>query len=427
MLSSLDIRDTKQLQEYLVARSEDMNSDIILKVSTILSDVKKKKDEALRSYTKEFDHIELDTFRVSDEEVQEAANRADPYFVECMKKAKENIEFFHKAQIQSGYRLEKENGIYLGQRVLPLDSVGIYVPGGRAQYPSSVLMNAIPASIAGVKRIVMITPPSKDGGLHPNIAAAAMIAGVSELYIVGGAQGIAALAYGTESIQKVDKIVGPGNIFVATAKKLVYGIVDIDMIAGPSEILVIADKHAKPSFVAADLLSQAEHDPLASSILLSTDEALIEEVNKQLKLQSNTLPKKRIVEQSLKDYGKSMLCSSIEECIEISNRIAPEHLELMVEQPQAYLDQVRHAGSVFMGYYTCESIGDYYGGTNHVLPTSGTARFSSALGVDSFIKKSSFLYYTKEALRCHGDDIIKMAQQEDLDAHAQAVKVRMHE
>lgn len=427
MLSSLDIRDTKQLQEYLVARSEDMNSDIILKVSTILSDVKKKKDEALRSYTKEFDHIELDTFRVSDEEVQEAANRADPYFVECMKKAKENIEFFHKAQIQSGYRLEKENGIYLGQRVLPLDSVGIYVPGGRAQYPSSVLMNAIPASIAGVKRIVMITPPSKDGGLHPNIAAAAMIAGVSELYKVGGAQGIAALAYGTESIQKVDKIVGPGNIFVATAKKLVYGIVDIDMIAGPSEILVIADKHAKPSFVAADLLSQAEHDPLASSILLSTDEALIEEVNKQLKLQSNTLPKKRIVEQSLKDYGKSMLCSSIEECIEISNRIAPEHLELMVEQPQAYLDQVRHAGSVFMGYYTCESIGDYYGGTNHVLPTSGTARFSSALGVDSFIKKSSFLYYTKEALLSYGEDIMEMAQQEDLDAHAQAVKVRMHE
>lgn len=427
MLSAINVNDTAKLQTYLASRSEDINQDIIIKVSEILSNVKQEKDIALFRYTKEFDQIELDQIRVSDEEIEEAASKADAYFIECMEKAKANIEFFHQAQVQQGYHLDKEYGIALGQRVLPLDSVGIYVPGGRAQYPSSVLMNAIPARIAGVKRIVMVTPPSKDGGLHPNIAAAAKLAGVNELYKVGGAQAIAALAYGSESIKKVDKIVGPGNIFVATAKKLVYGIVDIDMIAGPSEILVIADKGANPSYVAADLLSQAEHDPLASAILLSNDERLIEAVNIELKKQSDVLPKKEIIQASLENYGTSMLCRSIEECIAISNEIAPEHLELMVEHPQIYLSMVRHAGSVFMGYYTCESIGDYFGGTNHVLPTSGTARFSSALGVDSFIKKSSFLYYTKQALQVYGNDIIEMAEQEHLQAHAQAVKVRMIE
>ncbi|MEG0274510.1 MAG: histidinol dehydrogenase, partial [Longicatena sp.] len=290
---------------------------------------------------------------------------------------------------------------------------------------SSVLMNAIPARIAGVKRIVMITPPSADGSLHPNIAAAALVAGVSEIYKVGGAQSIGALAYGTQSIAKVDKIVGPGNIFVATAKKLVFGTVDIDMIAGPSEILVIADEGANPNYIAADLLSQAEHDPLASSILVTTSDTLIDEVNIALRKQCDVLPKKEIAQASLKDYGKSILCSSIEECIEISNAIAPEHLELMIQNPKQYLDLVKHAGSVFLGYQTCESIGDYYGGTNHVLPTSGTARFSSALSVDSFIKKSSYLYYTKEALDCYGNDIIEIAQQEELEAHANAVRVRM--
>ena len=342
-----------------------------------------------------------------------------------MLKAKENIEFFHRAQVQNSYLQQKEMGIYLGQRVLPLSAVGIYVPGGRAQYPSSVLMNAIPAKVAGVSRIVMVTPPNAQGGINPNIAFAAKIAGVTEIYRVGGAQAIAALAYGTESIPAVDKIVGPGNIFVASAKKLVYGKVDIDMIAGPSEILVIADEGADPVCAAADLLSQAEHDPMASAILLSTSEKLIQEVNEELKKQSAVLPKREIVEKSLADYGKSILCDSLEECIAFANAIAPEHLELMVREPMKYLNSVRNAGSVFLGYYTCESIGDYYGGTNHVLPTNGTARFSSALGVDAFIKKSSFLFYSEEALAAYGNDIIAMAKEEQLDGHANAVRVRM--
>lgn len=425
MLKPYTMQQKDELIAYLEGRSEEINPDIMMKVTTILNDVRSQKDEALKAYTKRFDGIDLDTFRVSEEELEEAASQADVQFVEAMKQASRNIEVFHEAQIQKGYRLEKEYGIYLGQRVLPLDSVGIYVPGGRAQYPSSVLMNAIPARIAGVKRIVMITPPSKEGGLHPNIAAAAKIAGVSEIYKIGGAQGIGALAYGTQSIQKVDKIVGPGNIFVATAKKLVYGTVDIDMIAGPSEILVIADEKANPAYVAADLLSQAEHDPMASAILVSNSASLIAKVNEQLAIQVEQLPKEEIAKASLQTYGTSILCDDINQCIEISNQIAPEHLELMIEEPLNYLDQVKHAGSVFLGYYTCESIGDYFGGTNHVLPTSGTARFSSALGVDSFIKKSSFLYYSEEAIQAYGQKIIKMAQEEHLDAHANAVKVRL--
>lgn len=425
MLTKIDASNAIQLQEYLEGRSDDISSDIIIKVTKILEDVKKNKDEAVRRYTREFDGIDVEDLRVTQEEIDACAAKADDFFVESMKQAKANIEFYHEAQKSRGYLLNKEQGIYLGQRVLPLDSVGIYVPGGRAQYPSSVLMNVIPAKIAGVKRIVMITPPSREGGLHPNIAAAARIAGIDEIYKVGGAQGIAALAYGTETIAKVDKIVGPGNIFVAAAKKLVFGKVDIDMIAGPSEILVIADEGADPSYVAADLLSQAEHDPLASAILVATSQQVIDAVNEEVKKQCDQLPKKEIVAQSLRDYGKSILCDTLEEAIELSNAIAPEHLELMINDPMQYLGLVKHAGSVFMGYHTCESIGDYFGGTNHVLPTSGTARFSSALGVDSFVKKSSFLHYTKEAIEAYGDQIIEMAEQEDLQAHANAVKVRL--
>lgn len=425
MLTPYTMQQKDELIAYLEGRSEEINADIMLKVTDILNNVRLNKDEALKYYTKCFDGIELDDFKVSEEELNQAAALADASFVAAMQNASHNIEVFHQAQIQSGYRLDKEYGIYLGQRVLPLDSVGIYVPGGRAQYPSSVLMNAIPARIAGVKRIVMITPPSKEGGLHPNIAAAAKIAGVTEIYKIGGAQGIAALAYGTQSIQKVDKIVGPGNIFVATAKKLVFGTVDIDMIAGPSEILVIADENANPAYVAADLLSQAEHDPMASAILVSNSASLIEKVNVELAKQVEQLPKVEIAKASLQAYGTSILCDDLSQCVEISNQIAPEHLELMIAEPMAYLDQVKHAGSVFLGYYTCESIGDYFGGTNHVLPTSGTARFSSALGVDSFIKKSSFLYYSEEAVKTYGSQIIKMAQEENLDAHANAVKVRL--
>lgn len=425
MLKEINKKDTKALREYLSARTQEISTDILQKVNTILQDVHSRGDEALRAYTKEFDRIDIAQFRVSPEEIEAAVAQCDPGFCQAMLKAKENIEFFHHAQVQNSYLQQKEMGIYLGQRVLPLSAVGIYVPGGRAQYPSSVLMNAIPAKVAGVSRIVMVTPPNAQGGINPNIAFAAKIAGVTEIYRVGGAQAIAALAYGTESIPAVDKIVGPGNIFVASAKKLVYGKVDIDMIAGPSEILVIADEGADPVCAAADLLSQAEHDPMASAILLSTSEKLIQEVNAELKKQSAVLPKREIVEKSLADYGKSILCDSLEECIAFANAIAPEHLELMVREPMKYLNSVRNAGSVFLGYYTCESIGDYYGGTNHVLPTNGTARFSSALGVDAFIKKSSFLFYSEEALAAYGNDIIAMAKEEQLDGHANAVRVRM--
>ena len=425
MLQEINKNNTLELMNYLNSRNQEISNDVLVAASNIISDVRNRKDAACREYTKKFDGIDIETFKVSEEEIEQAISKCDPFFCESMNRAKENIVYFHQAQKQNGYLLQKEKGIYLGQRVLPLASVGIYVPGGRAQYPSSVLMNAIPAHVAGVKRIVMVTPPSKTGEIHPNIAYAAKIAGVTEIYKIGGAQAIAALAYGTESIPSVDKIVGPGNIFVAAAKKLVFGKVDIDMIAGPSEILVVADEKGNAQYLAADLLSQAEHDPMASAIFLTTSKELLEKVNVELKKQSSVLPKREIVEQSLKNYGKSIVCDSIEECIDIANAIAPEHLELMVEDPMKYLGLVLNAGSVFMGYYTCESIGDYFGGTNHVLPTSGTARFSSALGVDSFIKKSSFLHYTKEAIDAYGQYIVSMACEEQLQAHANAAKVRM--
>ena len=427
MLAPIRKENQKELSAYLLSRTQEISSDILVKVSDILKDVQENGDSACKKYTKAFDGIEIDQWKVSEEELEQAIALCDPEFMDAMEKAKKNILYFHQAQVQQSYLLQKEKGIYLGQRVLPLSAVGIYVPGGRAQYPSSVLMNAIPAQVAGVKRIVMVTPPNKEGKIHPNIAFAAKLAGVTDIYKIGGAQAVAALAYGTESIPAVDKIVGPGNIFVAAAKKLVYGKVDIDMIAGPSEILVVADDNANPAYIAADLLSQAEHDPMASPILLATSQEIINQTNEELKIQSARLPKREIVESSLKNYGKSILCDSIEECIAFANEIAPEHLELMIEDPMSYLAQVTNAGSVFMGYYTCESIGDYFGGTNHVLPTSGTARFSSALGVDSFIKKTCFLHYSQEALDAYGQYIVKMAKEENLEAHAQAALVRMKE
>lgn len=427
MLSAIDKNERGQLAAWLAKRAQEMSPETMASVMEIINTVRKEKDQALFDYTEKFDGVRLDALRVSPEEIEAQASRSDPAFQKAMEEAAENIRVFHEAQKQQGYRLEKEDGVFLGQRVLPLDAVGVYVPGGRAQYPSSVLMNVIPAKVAGVRRIVMVTPPSKTGGLHPNIAFAAKLAGVDEIYKVGGAQAVAALAYGTEQIARVDKIVGPGNIFVAAAKKLVFGQADIDMIAGPSEILVIADETANPRWVAADLLSQAEHDPMASAILLSDSQAVIEAVNEELALQAARLPKKEIVEASLRDYGKSVLCDSLEECVQIANEIAPEHLELQVQDPMALLDLVKNAGSVFLGQSTCESVGDYFGGTNHVLPTSGTARFSSALSVDAFIKKSSYLYYSPQALKKHGGKIITMARQEDLDAHANAVKVRLED
>lgn len=413
------------LLKELKDREEEVKEEVLKSVSNIIEDVRKNGDKALKSYTEKFDRVMLDDFEVSIEELDECFMKVEKNFIENLEEAKENIEYYHNAQKGRGFILNKDNGIFLGQRVIPLDSVGVYVPGGTAAYPSSVLMNVIPAKVAGVKEIIMITPPNKEGELNPYIGVAAKIAGVSKIYKVGGAQGIAALANGTESIPKVDKIVGPGNVFVATAKRLVFGKVDIDMIAGPSEILVIADENANPKYIAADLMSQAEHDRLASSILVTTSKKLYKDVEKELEIQIKDLDRKEIIEEALKNYGKAIICNSIEECIEVSNRFAPEHLELMVDNSMELLVKVRHAGSVFLGNNTPEPVGDYFGGTNHVLPTNGTARFYSALSVDSFIKKSSFLYYSEEAIKRGGEKIINIANKEGLTAHANSVKVRL--
>lgn len=424
-LINLENKDWDILLSELKDREEEVKEEVLKSVSNILEDVKKNGDKALQSYTEKFDRVLLDDFEVSIEELDECFIKVEKNFIDNLEEAKKNIEYYHNAQKSRGFILNKDNGIFLGQRVIPLDSVGVYVPGGTAAYPSSVLMNVIPAKVAGVKEIIMITPPNKEGKLNPYIGVAAKVAGVSKIYKVGGAQGIAALANGTESIPKVDKIVGPGNIFVATAKRLVFGKVDIDMIAGPSEILVIADEKSDPSYVAADLMSQAEHDKLASAILVTTSKDLYEKVELELDKQAKTLEREEIIRTSLNDFGKAIICSNIEECIDISNSIAPEHLEIMVDEPMQYLGLVRNAGSVFLGRYCPEPIGDYFGGTNHVLPTSGTARFFSALSVDSFIKKSSFIYYSKEAIMKNGEKIITMADKEGLTAHANSIKVRL--
>ncbi|NLC97288.1 MAG: histidinol dehydrogenase [Erysipelotrichaceae bacterium] len=420
-----ELKNIDEFESYLRDREVESSSEVVKSVIDIIDEVKKNKDKALIEYTEKFDGVKLDNIKVSKEEIEEAYNLVDKDFLIAMNEAMKNIEEFHKKQVKEGYEIVKEDNVYLGQRVLPLEKVGVYVPGGTAAYPSSVLMNVIPAKIAGVKKIVMTTPPSKDNRINPYILATAKLVGIDTIYKVGGAQAVAALAYGTETVMKVDKIVGPGNTYVANAKKLVYGKVDIDMIAGPSEILVIADENADPVYVASDLISQAEHDVNASSILLTTSCELLEEVNKELVKQSFVLARKDIIIKSLENYGVSMILDSIEECINVSNQIAPEHLELMVENPKSYLDLIENAGSVFLGYTTCESIGDYFGGTNHVLPTNGTARFYSALNVDNYTKKSSYIHYSKEALDKVGDMIINIANHEGLHGHANAVKVRM--
>ena len=428
MLKFMEITESnkKSLINELKGRSTETEQEIILSVNNILSKVKKEGDKALFELTKTFDKVDLKTLEVSASEIDECFNNVEEDFINALKEAKVNIEDYHNKQKANGFLMTKDNGVYLGQRVLPLERVGVYVPGGTAAYPSSVLMNVIPAKVAGVDEIVMVTPPDKDGGINPYIGVAARIAGIDKIYKVGGAQAIGALAYGTETIGKVDKIVGPGNIFVATAKKLVFGEVDIDMIAGPSEILVIADEKSDPSFVAADLMSQAEHDKLASSVLITTSKELYEKVEIELERQVKTLEREGIIRTSLKDFGSAIICKTIEECIDISNAIAPEHLEIMVDEPMKYLGMVRNAGSVFLGRYCPEPIGDYFGGTNHVLPTSGTARFFSPLSVDSFIKKSSFIYYSKEAIMENGEKIITLANKEGLTAHANSVKVRLN-
>jgi len=428
MLNLMEITEDnkKSLISELKGRNSETEQEIISSVNNILSKVKKEGDKALFELTKAFDKVELKTLEVSTSEIDECFNKVEDDFIKALEEAKVNIEDYHKKQKANGFLMTKDNGVYLGQRVLPIERVGVYVPGGTAAYPSSVLMNVIPAKVAGVDEIIMVTPPDKDGGINPYIGVAARIAGIDKIYKVGGAQAVGALAYGTESIQKVDKIVGPGNIFVAIAKKLVFGEVDIDMIAGPSEILVIADEKSDPSFVAADLMSQAEHDKLASSILVTTSKELYEKVEVELERQVKTLEREDIIRISLNDFGRAIICETIEECIDISNAIAPEHLEIMVDDPMRYLGRVRNAGSVFLGRYCPEPIGDYFGGTNHVLPTSGTARFFSPLSVDSFIKKSSFIYYSKEAIMENGEKIITLANKEGLTAHANSVKVRLN-
>lgn len=424
-LNKIDSKDVQALSAYLESREAGVDQQMNAKVLDIIEQVRTRKDDALLEYTEKFDHVKLDSLIMSEEEIEAVMSKVDASLIADLKEAAENIACYHEKQLQEGYEIQKEDGVYLGQRVIPLERVGVYVPGGRAAYPSTVLMNVIPAKIAGVKEIVMVTPPSADGSVDPVIAAAAHIAGVTRICKVGGAQAVAALAYGTQGIPRVDKIVGPGNAYVACAKRLVYGKVDIDMIAGPSEILVIADKGADPEYVAADMISQAEHDPMASSILITDDETLVEKVEEALQRQSDALPRQEIISQSLSNYGTVMVCDTIEECIEKANAIAPEHLELMVQDARSWLPLVRNAGSVFLGYYTCESIGDYFGGCNHVLPTNGTARFASALSCDSFIKKSSYLHYSKEALQRDGGKIMNIAHHESLDGHANAVKVRM--
>lgn len=412
------------LIENLKKRAGEADQKIVNIVSTIIRNVKENGDDAVREYTVRFDGSVPKKTVITKEELQSYLDMVDDDFKSAVIKAKDNIYDFHLRQAQQSWMTTKENGVIMGQRVRGLHRVGIYVPGGTAAYPSSVLMNAVPAKIAGVKEIIMVTPPGKDGNPNPNIMAAAAVAGVDKVFMVGGAQAVAALAYGTERIPKVDKIVGPGNIFVATAKKLLYGIVDIDMVAGPSEILIVADKTADPSFLAADLMSQAEHDKLASAILLTTSadlaRATLHEIDKQIK----DLERQNIIEESLENYGEIIVCESLDQAISFANELAPEHLELCVSEPLKYIGKVDNAGSVFLGNFSPEPLGDYFAGPNHVLPTSGTARFFSPLGVDSFVKKSSFIYYTPQELSKAKDDIITLAESEGLTAHANSISVR---
>ena len=393
-------------------------------VSDIIDDVRENGDKAVNAYTEKFDGKLPEYYEVPLDVIHDAVDEADEDFVNALLDAMENIAAFHHRQKEQGFIDPHENGIILGQRVRGLERVGLYVPGGTAAYPSSVLMNAIPAKIAGVKEIIMVTPPMKDGRPNPDILVAASICGVDRVFLTGGAQAIAALAYGTESIPKVDKIVGPGNIYVATAKKLLYGVVDIDMIAGPSEILVLADETANPKFVAADLMSQAEHDVMASSILVTTSEKLVDETIKELERQVKDLSRKDIIEKSLSTYGAAIVCDCVDCAIELANELAPEHLEVLLQNPMEYLGRLDNAGSIFLGQYAPEPLGDYYAGPNHVLPTSGTARFFSPLSVNSFTKRTSYIYYTEQALLDAKTDIVTIAEKEGLTAHANAIKVR---
>ncbi len=410
--------------EELKLRAGGTSPEIEQKVAKIIEDVRTGGDDAVKAYSKKFDGWTPETLELSWEEMEKLSEQCDKRFIESLKRAAENIYDFHSRQKQQSRIDPQSNGIIMGQRVRGLHRAGVYVPGGTAGYPSSVLMNVIPAKVAGVGEIVMATPPGRAGHPDPNIIAAALVAGVDRVFLMGGAQAVAALAYGTESIPKVDKIVGPGNIFVATAKKQLYGVVDIDMIAGPSEILIIADSTADPEYLAADLMSQAEHDAMASAILITDDLKLAESTVSALYRQLEKLSRRDIIERSLDGYGAVIVCENMDEAVEFANELAPEHLEVCCDNPFEYLGKLDNAGSVFLGNYSPEPLGDYFAGANHVLPTGGTARFFSPLSVDDFIKKSSYIYYPREELLKAADDIILLAETEELTAHANSIKVR---
>lgn len=416
----------KKLIEGLLSRSQLEYGDVQEKVNAIIADIKANGDKALFEYTKKFDKFDVnaDNILVTEEEVKEAYTKVDPELVEVIKKSAERIRAFHEKQKMNSWLEPSKNGEMLGQLIRPLARVGVYVPGGKAAYPSSVLMNIMPANVAGVEEIIMTTPPSAEGKINPTTIVAADIAGVHKIYKAGGAQAVAALAFGTESIPKVDKIVGPGNIFVALAKKAVFGFVSIDSIAGPSEILVLADETANPKYVAADLLSQAEHDELASAILVTTSEELANEVSKWVDKFVKELSRTEIMEKSLENYGYILVAETMDDAIDAANEIASEHLEILTKNPFDTMTRVKNAGAMFLGEYSSEPLGDYFAGPNHVLPTNGTAKFFSPLSVDDFIKKSSIISFSREALEPMSQDIQKFAKAEGLTAHANSIKVR---
>lgn len=421
IINSVDITPERIIPRY------SNKSDVADIVADIIDNVRENGDKALYEYAEKFDKAKLCSIKVSDEEFDEAMGLVEPQFIEILKQAKENIYQFHRRQLRDNFTVNDNGGIILGQKFIPLARVGLYVPGGTAAYPSSVLMNCIPAKIAGVGEIAMITPPGADGKINPAILAAAKIAGVDTVYKSGGAQAVAALCYGTQTVKRVDKIVGPGNIFVAEAKRQVYGMVDIDMIAGPSEILIVADGTCRAKNVAADLLSQAEHDKNASAILITTSEQLAHSVANEVERQVNELSRRDIAKTSIDNNGKIILVKTVDEAIRLANAVAPEHLELCVESPFDYLNDVKNAGSVFLGKNTPESLGDYFAGPNHTLPTSGTARFSNPLSVDDFIKKTQFIYYTADALEKVHDKVAFFARKEGLTAHARAAEIRFED
>lgn len=422
-----------KILKYGEVKNEDIFARVMPKmnvegiVTEIIENVKANGDKALYEYCEKFDKAKLNSLLVSEEEIKEAVASVEPEFLDILKKAAKNITKFHEKQKRNSFIINDENGIVIGQKVIPVDRAGLYVPGGTAAYPSTVLMDSIPAKIAGVKEVVIVTPPNAEGKINPVILAAAYVAGVDKIFKVGGAQAVAALAYGTESIPKVDKIVGPGNAFVAEAKKQVFGKVSIDMIAGPSEILIVADGNTNPKYAAADLLSQAEHDKMASAVLVTDSFELAQKVSDELERQIPLLERAEIARVSIDDNGKIIVADTLEKAIDIANEIAPEHLELLVDQPFDYLDSIRHAGSIFMGRNCPEALGDYYAGPNHTLPTSGTAKFSSPLSVDDFVKKTQYTYYTKEALARVAKDVEYFAKKEGLTAHAKSAVIRTEE